>query len=84
MERSQVIKILGKILEEIIDNSQVLLSDESTKDDVVGWDSLTNIQFVVEIEKKFNLRFSSEEMIGWKSVREMVDCIIKKTEKNKK
>lgn len=76
MSRNEIINWLNKIFEEIIDEGPVSLSDTTTVDDVDGWDSLTNIQLVVEIEKHFNLRFTSEEITNWKNVGDMVDCII--------
>lgn len=78
MERNQIISWLNEIFEEIIDEGPVSLSDATTADDVEGWDSLTNIQLVVGIEKHFNIRFTSEEIIYWKNVGEMIDCIISK------
>ncbi len=80
MERNQIISWLKEIFEEIIDEGPVLLSDETTAEDVDGWDSLTNIQLVVSIEKHFNIRFTSEEIIVWKNVGEMIDCIISRKE----
>ena len=80
MERNQIINLLNEIFEEIIDEGPVSLSDATTVDDVEGWDSLTNIQLVVGIEKHFNIRFTSEEIITWKNVGEMIDCVISKKE----
>ena len=82
MERNKVISWLNEIFEYIIDEGPVSLSDATTADDVDGWDSLTNIQLVVEIEKQFNIRFTSEEITIWKNVGEMIDCIILKKEEH--
>ena len=80
MKRNQIICLLNEIFEDIIDEGPVSLSDETTSKDVEGWDSLTNIQLVVEIEKHLNIKFISEEMFSWDNVGEMIDCIIQKKE----
>lgn len=80
MEKNKIINWLNEIFEDIIDEGPVSLSDATTADDVEGWDLLTNIQLVVGIEKHFNLRFTSEEIITWKNVGDMIDCIISKKE----
>ena len=82
MERNKIISWLNEIFEDIIDEGPVSLSDATTADNVDGWDSLTNIQLVVEIEKHFNIRFTSEEITIWKNVGEMIDCIILKKEEH--
>jgi acyl carrier protein len=82
VEKNKIINWLNEIFEDIIDEGSVSLSDTTTTDDVDGWDSLTNIQLVVEIEKHFNLRFTSEEIITWKNVGDMIDCIILRKEEH--
>lgn len=78
MEKQKIIDKLNEIFEDIIDEGPISLSDNSTTDDIDGWDSLTNIQLVVEIEKYYNIRFDSEEITKWRNVGEMIDCIILK------
>lgn len=44
-----------------------------TAADVEGWDSLTNVQIIVAIEKTFGVRFSTGEVASMKSVAELVN-----------
>ena len=78
MERTEIISQLNEIFEDIIDEGPVSLSDITTSTDVDGWDSLVNIQLIVEIEKTFNIKFTSDEILSWKNVGEMIDCILTK------
>jgi len=80
MERNKIISELNEIFEDIIDEGPVSLSDVTTVRDVDGWDSLTNIQVVIAIEKHFHIRFLSEEIVTWKNVGDMIDCIIDRKE----
>ena len=75
MKNEQIITVLQEIFQEILDEENVVLSDETTANDIEGWDSLTHIQLVVSIEKKFNVKFSSKEILSWKNVAEMVISI---------
>tara|TARA_B110000037_G_C16833245_1_gene388681 strand:- start:137 stop:376 length:240 start_codon:yes stop_codon:yes gene_type:complete len=77
MER---IKILKKVNEVFIDvlEEEVLIKEEFSSNDVDGWDSLTHIMLIVEIEKKFQIKFLSSEIVSWKNVGEMIDCINEK------
>jgi acyl carrier protein len=78
MERVEIIGKLNEIFEDIIDEGPVSLSDTTTANDVRGWDSLANIQLIVAIEKSMNIKFTSEEILSWKNVGEVVDCILTK------
>ena len=78
MERSEVINKFNVIFEEVIDEGPVSLTDETTASDVDGWDSLTQIQLIVAIEKAFDVKFTSEEIVSWKNVGEMIDCFMTK------
>jgi acyl carrier protein len=75
MDRTRIIQDLNEIFIDIIDNDAISLNNDSTANDVDGWDSLTHIQLVVAIEKHFKIRFTSKEIQGWKNVGELVDSI---------
>ena len=66
------------IFRTVLKNESVVLSDETTAEDVPGWDSLTHVVLISEIEKHFGIRFSIREMLSWKTVGKMLDCIQKK------
>ena len=78
MDRRNVIDQLNGIFEEIIDEGGVNLSEATVPADVDGWDSLAHIQLVVAMEEHFDVKFTSEEILVWKNVGEMVDCILAK------
>ena len=67
-----------EIFRTVLQNESVVLTDETTAEDVPGWDSLTHVVIISEIEKHFGVRFSIREMLSWKTVGKMVDCVAKK------
>jgi acyl carrier protein len=72
---AEILKQVNEVFIDILDNSKIILTDESTADDVEDWDSLTHIQLVVAIEKHFKIRFTAKEIQSWKNVGEMVKSI---------
>jgi len=78
MEKNDVLIMVQEIFREILDNDEIILSEETVADDVEEWDSLTHIQLIVAIEKKFKIKFNSQEILSWKNVGEMIDSITKK------
>ena len=75
MEKNQILAEVQEIFREVLDNEEIVLANETTADDIEEWDSLTHIQLIVAIEKHFKIKFTSLEILSWKNVGEMIDCI---------
>lgn len=78
MEKKEVLAKVNEVFIDVLDNEYIVLSYETTANDVEDWDSLNHIQLVVAIEKAFKIRFTSQEIQSWNNVGEMLDCIMKK------
>lgn len=77
MEREEIFSKLNEIFEDVLDLDEAPeLTDATTANDIEEWDSLSHIQLIVAIEKAFKLKFTSQEILKWKTVGEMVDTII--------
>ena len=77
MEREEIFSELNEIFEDVLDLDETPeLTDATTANDIEEWDSLSHIQLIVAIEKEFKLKFTSQEILKWNTVGEMVDTII--------
>jgi len=47
--------------------------------DIEQWDSLANMNFLMELENKYNIRFSIDEMSQLSSISNITKTISKKT-----
>lgn len=59
-------------------NQNLDLAGTTTTEDITAWDSLNHLALMNEIENHFKIQFSLNEIIGFKNVGEMVDCIANK------
>ena len=75
MEKVEIYEKLNEIFCDVLDLDDIELSDETTANDTEEWDSLAQIQLVVAIEKAFGLKFTSQEIVEWKNVGDMVMSI---------
>ncbi|MES2851204.1 MAG: acyl carrier protein [Bacteroidota bacterium] len=80
MSREEILEQISSVFSDTLDEDNVTLTENSTADDVEGWDSLTHVQLVVAVEKKFKIRFSAKEIQSWKNISEMIDSISSKVQ----
>lgn len=72
------LKDLLPVFREVLENDSIILAQETTAADVEGWDSLSHIYLVVAIEKKFKIKFTTQEIQGWKNVGEILKNLNRK------
>lgn len=78
MKREEILSEVQDVFRNVLKNESILLQDEMVANDVPGWDSLTHVQLISEIENHFGIKFSLREMLSWKTVGKMIDCVEKK------
>lgn len=75
MDRNDILKRVEEIFREELELDDLVLTDETTADDVEEWDSLSHVQLVVALEKAFGIKFGSREILSWDNIGDLVDCI---------
>ena len=78
MERTDILERLNEIFIDVLDLDECNLTDETSANDIEEWDSLSHIQIIVAIEKKFKIKFTSLEIMKWNNVGEMVNSLEEK------
>lgn len=79
MDTQTILNDLGLIFQEVLKRDNIVLANETTAQDVDGWDSLTNMQLISRIEKKFNVRFTFRDIVKLKNVGDICSAIQTKT-----
>ena len=80
--KDEVFNNVLEVFRKVLENDKLELKPTYTAYDVDGWDSLTHIMLVVEIEKHFNISFLSDEITSWKNIGEMIECIKRRLSDN--
>ena len=78
MDRTQMLGQLSAIMQEVLDDPKLSLTPATTADDVEGWDSMSNITFVVEVERRFGIKFNTAEIEEMRNIGDMLDIIAAK------
>src|SRR5260221_60431 len=79
--RDQIVRQAQVIFREVLDSPDLILSDELTAPKVQGWDSLNHVTLVMTLEDQFRVKFTTREVMGWRNVGQMLDCLQGKLDK---
>ncbi|MDD6518436.1 MAG: acyl carrier protein [Prevotella sp.] len=80
MNNEEILKTLDQVFRKVLKRDNITLTETTTAADVEGWDSLTNMLLISEIEKTFQLHFSFREIVRLKNVGDLCAAIARKTE----
>lgn len=76
MDTQTILNEMSLIFREVLKRENIVLDNETTAQDVEGWDSLTNMQLINKIEKKFNVRFTFRDIVKLKNVGDICHAIL--------
>lgn len=79
MNREEVKKRLENIYQEVFDDESIVLEENMTSDDIEQWDSITNLRLIMQIEKNFEIKFTTAEMKNMKNVGILINLVFDKT-----
>ena len=78
MDTTELLEILNGIFRKVLKRDDITLTESTTAHDVDGWDLLTNMVLITEIENKFGVRFSFREIVKLKNVGDLCQTILNK------
>ena len=70
-----ILKKIQPIFQDIFDDDKLIVYEETTAADVERWDSFAQMQIVMAIEQMFGIKFSTDEVTGFKNVGDVVKAI---------
>jgi acyl carrier protein len=78
METIEIVSCLTPIFRDVFDDDALLVSQSMTSADVPTWDSLSNINMIIAVEKAFGVKFSIKDVRNLKNVGELLQLIKRK------
>ena len=76
MDKKEIIlNKLNSIFHEKFNDNSIVLKNETTADDIYGWDSLKHVMLIIDIENTFNIKFNPKELLAMENVGQMIDVI---------
>ena len=79
MTRAEVFEKLNEVFQDVFDDEDITVGEETTSADIEDWDSLEHINLIVAVEKAFGIKFNMGEVNTMKNVGAMADIIEERT-----
>lgn len=71
MTADEALATIVPVIREVLDRPDLEVTPELTARDVPEWDSLANITIVIEVERAFGIKFTSDELASFANVGAM-------------
>ena len=78
MNREEILNEIQKILRDVLEDEQLVITENICAKDVPGWDSLTHVNIIEVIEKRFGIKFTIGEIVILNNIAGLVTLIQKK------
>ncbi|PIA77515.1 acyl carrier protein [Gaetbulibacter sp. 4G1] len=75
MNREEILEKVTAAFSNILEHNNFQLKDETTADDVDGWESITHMMIISEIEKTFSIKFKLMDLMNMNSVGDLLNTI---------
>lgn len=73
MTDQQILDLLTTTLRDLLGDDTILLSRESVRSDVDGWDSFAYVTFIAAVELQLGLKFAIADVESFVTVGDIVD-----------
>jgi acyl carrier protein len=78
MDDESILREVNEVFRDVLGTPDLVIGPGTTAADVPEWDSLSHVQLVVGVEKRFKTRFTAAEIQGFKNVGEMCAALGRK------
>lgn len=75
MTQEAILEQITDIFRNVFDEDDLVITRTTNADDIEDWDSLEQINLLVAMENKFQIKFKLEDVSSLENVGDMVDLI---------
>ena len=79
MQEQEVYKELTEIFRDVFRRDDMELTPALTAKDVKGWDSFKQIEIMIAVEERYNVKFRTRELESLQNVGDLARAVLTKT-----
>lgn len=71
MTTDEIYSKLNEIFRDVFDDDEIVVTEQTTADDIDDWDSLAQISLIAAVESEFGIRFDMKTALNLKNVSDI-------------
>lgn len=75
MVDQDILKTLSRTLGILLEDESLVLTPQTTRPDVPGWDSMNYVNFIVAVETEYGIKFRVADIESFETVGDIVQQI---------
>ncbi|GAA4274206.1 acyl carrier protein [Aquimarina gracilis] len=75
MNKEEIVSKVKEAFVKVLEHDNFELKDETTANDVDGWESITHMMLITEVEKTFNIKFKLMDLMNMNNVGDLIKTI---------
>ncbi|WP_074406514.1 MULTISPECIES: acyl carrier protein [Aquimarina] len=75
MSKEEILSKVKEAFVSVLEHDNFQLADETTADDVDGWESVTHMMIISEVEKSFGIKFKLMDLMNMNNVGDLIRTI---------
>lgn len=75
MDKEIILEKVNTAFVTVLEHNNFELLDETTANDVDGWESITHMMIISEIEKTFDIKFKLMDLMNMNNVGDLIKTI---------
>ncbi|MDH7446561.1 acyl carrier protein [Aquimarina sp. 2201CG14-23] len=75
MNREEILSKVKASFVSVLEHENFQLNDTTTADDVDGWESITHMMIIGEVEKAFDIKFKLMDLMNMNNVGDLLNTI---------
>lgn len=77
MTEAEIISQLNEVFRNVFKKPDLEVFRAMTAADVKGWDSLSHVEMIAQVEKAFQVKFKMKDVMKWKNVGDLIDTLLR-------
>ncbi len=75
MTQEEIVSKVKEAFVAVLEHDNFELTDETTANDVDGWESVTHMMIITEVEKAFGIKFKLMDLMNMNNVGDLMKTI---------